>query len=334
MQQIWDKYDRGVATIGDEFVKLWQCDAGSLKLIQMSANVVYFFTYLNDDFVLRVVHESKRGFDAINAEIEFVRFLLDFDLPLNCPIKSISGMFVEKISTNEGEFYAVVFRRLPGKDIDINDMKDWQIMEWGKTLAMIHNHSIQFQPSKRPRRSYREDLILTKERIYGYPRITEELLKLERMIERFPKNNDNYGLIHYDLESDNLIWHKNKVCVIDFDDSAYYHYIADIAFALEEIREEDNKRYLIILDLFIEGYCSVYRLDSNWRDQLEIFFHLMDIMKYGRILQAYKDTNPKDDPPWLAKMRKRHFTHIEKQRHYLENDLPMKTQILAEKFEI
>ena len=48
--------------------------------------------------------------------------------------------------------------------------------------------------------------------------------------------------IHFDFELDNIVWNTDKTGIIDFDDSAFYWFVADIAFALRDLYDDSVKK--------------------------------------------------------------------------------------------
>ena len=90
-----------------------------------------------------------------------------------------------------------------------------------------------------------------------------ELKKLKDWIESIDIRDNNFGLIHFDFELDNLIWDGEKYNIIDFDESVNHWYVADIAFALRDLFEDgvdlENKYF----KNFIAGYKNEFELDNE-----------------------------------------------------------------------
>ncbi|MHA1503450.1 MAG: hypothetical protein ACTSSB_16585 [Candidatus Heimdallarchaeota archaeon] len=113
------------------------------------------------------------------------------------------------------------------------------------------------------------------------------------------------------------MWYEDKYYLIDLDDAAYYPFVADIAFAIDDIRDfepKDEERFLTLYEL---GYTSVKSLPKNWREQLEIFYDLEDILKYARGVRSYLGTDPEIYPLWLTKLRHRHITSMQNDKRRL-----------------
>lgn len=311
MKYVVNAYDNNEPTIGNFLIEKWNQTEGSLKLGRASANFIYNFDNGEQKQVLRIAPESERTEQQILAELDFMEYLQKKGFPVPKVILSKDNKRIEKLTTEMGSFFAVALQRCPGKIYELNELPHELFIEWGKLTATIHKLSLDYKPqNNRKRRTWIKDIITTTKYLPDNEfELKGILLELVDQINEFPKD-ENYGLIHYDLELDNILWNNGSYYVIDFDDSAYYHYIADLAFALEELREQNPETEKQMLNGFISGYKEIKSLPNDWLNQLDCFFSLMDILKYARTLQAYENTNPEEDPQWLADLRKRHMKKL------------------------
>jgi Ser/Thr protein kinase RdoA (MazF antagonist) len=79
-------------------------------------------------------------------------------------------------------------------------------------------------------------------------------------------------LVHADLHPGNVIFHRGRARLIDFDDSGYAPLMYDVAVALWELRHRpDYERYRAA---FLAGYRSVLPLDA---DGLDDFIALREV---------------------------------------------------------
>jgi len=60
--------------------------------------------------------------------------------------------------------------------------------------------------------------------------------------ELLDRTRDNFGLIHFDFELDNLCWEDALIQMLDFDDCAYHWYAADITYALRDLFQTPTYR--------------------------------------------------------------------------------------------
>jgi Ser/Thr protein kinase RdoA (MazF antagonist) len=318
MSEIVQAFDNGEPTIGDFIIEKWSHDKDSVRMRRASANFIYQFRNKQQQYILRLAPETERTKKQILAELDFMLYLKSKKFPAPDIIPSINGNLVEELNTENRSYFGVVFQKCPGIHYELTKLPDDLFFEWGRLTALIHKYSQTFEPdNNRKRRSWTNDIRRT---FNWLPKnefqLKEILLDLVDEINSFPKN-ENYGLIHFDLELDNILWNDKQYCVIDFDDAAYYHYIADIAFALEEIREEEANFRQQKLNNFIDGYKKIKSLPLNWNEQLECFYLLLDILKYARTLHAYDNTNPDNYPEWLADLHKRHMNSLKETRKKL-----------------
>jgi Ser/Thr protein kinase RdoA (MazF antagonist) len=192
------------------------------------------------------------------------------------------------------------------------------ITEWGKLTALFHNLSQSFYPkSNRKRKTWMDDVIsILKWLPEDEYQLKELLLNQIDEINSYSKEG-NYGLIHYDLELDNILWDGDSYSIIDFDDATYYHFVADIACAIDESRFEKPRIRQRIQRNFLAGYKQIRELPNNWQEQFNCFCILMDILDYARTLHAYENTDLETYPDWLTKLYIRHMNDLDETKKKL-----------------
>ncbi|NHJ46939.1 MAG: phosphotransferase [Asgard group archaeon] len=311
MSEIVEPFDNKEPTIGDYIIEKWIHDEGTLRMRRVSANAIFEFQNKKQHFILRMAPDSERTKKQIHSELDFMIHLKNKNFSVPEIIPSINGNLIEELKTESRNYFAVVFQKCPGKHIEIDEIPLDQVVEWGRLTALIHQHSQTFEPrNNRKRRYWTDDVMKTLQLIPKEDNeLKEILLDLVDEINEFPKD-EYFGLIHFDLELDNILWNNNNYYVIDFDDAAYYHYIADLSFALEEIREKKTDVSQNILNNFVSGYEQIKSLPSNWKEQFDCFCKMLDVLKYARTLHAYENTNPKKYPDWLAELHDRHMNNL------------------------
>jgi Ser/Thr protein kinase RdoA (MazF antagonist) len=115
-------------------------------------------------------------------------------------------------------------------------------------------------------------------------------------LNRLIPSKENYGLIHYDFELDNLILRDDRFHIIDFDDCIYSFYVADIDYALREIFDHGNILDENVFDRFVCGYKKATALSDRMLKQIPLFQTLHDLMTYVRLKRAIEinDNDPLD----------------------------------------
>jgi len=313
MKLIIDPIESGQETFAHKMARQWNYDEKTLDLINASSNFAFEMKENNTERILRMTHQTERSLDLIQAELDFILFLDSQKIPVAKSVTSNNGKTVEQLETEHGVFYGVLFEKIQGDYIGLEDMEDWQLKDWGKMMARMHNLSLKYKAhSERRRRFFNEDIDYWKQWIPETEnRFITKIDELKLWVSKLTENKNQFGLIHYDMTYDNFIWKGKEFSIIDFDDSAYYPFEADIAFAIDDIREMKNGAGERILDAFIEGYLSQRKLRDTWKQEMEQFFVLEDFLKYARMRRAYNNVQTENLMPWSKKMSNRHMKWFE-----------------------
>ena len=80
---------------------------------------------------------------------------------------------------------------------------------------------------------------------------------------------DRFGLIHADLHLRNVLFWRDEIRIIDFDDLGYGHWLYDLAVALCELRFRDD--YEALRSALIEGYVRQRPLLTGELDYIDDF---------------------------------------------------------------
>ena len=290
--------------IANEIASHWEYNKGTVKEKRASANFVFHFTKSGEDYFLRFNPPGERKFEHIKAEIDFLNYLSDNNIPVAKPVKSLSGKYIETVNTSIGTYYAVVFTALHGKQFEIEDLDKSLFYSWGKSLGELHYASMGY--NTKYRLSWKNHIemvyrILPKEEILA----KRELEFITNWVSKLPKNRTNYGLIHFDYELDNLIWKGNDISILDFDDCSFYWFVSDIAFALRDLFDNnvdlDNENFTS----FMEGYQTKMSIDKEILKDLSFFLRMHNLITFTKLLRTLEDSNPEEDPKWLLSLRKK-----------------------------
>lgn len=293
--------------LADEILLRWEHDSGRAKYWRASTNFIFFFKRQRQDYVLRFTHASERPVAAIEAEVDYVNFLAEKGLRVAQPVRSLAGNYVEPVETSLGLFHAVVFEKVEGKQLDLEELTPDQVISWGKALGELHQISTAYGKVERP--TWEEQLewvaeILPAEEIAAL----QALDRLKSQLEQLYLHEENFGLVHYDFELDNILWAGDQPGIIDFDDSAWYWFVADIVFALRDLFG-DSAEGVDLQDewllYFIQGYRGVRPLDQEELKLIPLFLRVHNLIAYARIYRALTPVNPAGEPAWMTDLRGR-----------------------------
>ncbi|XXM73268.1 phosphotransferase enzyme family protein [Lysinibacillus sphaericus] len=296
-------YSKEGDTFIEKILEPWGFDEDSVAIVRASANFVLTFTRDGNRYFLRFNDSSERDYPSIEAELAIVKYLGDTSLNVVKPVTSSRGNVIEVAERDIGTFYAVVFEAMEGNHHDLEEMTDPQLYLWGKALGNLHEHFKQLPESfKINRPSWKERLVEAKSVLRDRePAAYRECNRLLKWIEELTISNENYGIIHYDFELDNVMFENKTLGILDFDDSTVHWYAADIVYALRDAGDFDVKNP--VTRTFIEGYESETDLDSDILKSASCFERMHYLISLARLIRAVDIEEDGDHPGWLEDLR-------------------------------
>lgn len=293
--------------VARDLIRNWEHDEGSLRFWRASSNFVYAFQRNQERFFLRFSTEQDHAIEQIEAELEFIQYLIANHYPCVSPVSSINDKLIEKAQTSEGKYFAVVFHAAKGRKLD-ESLSPEQCEEWGKSLARLHSLSAVYEPVHSERKSWRDILGWIEHVLQKHPQEQEAAAELRRMrlwLESQPVTKDTYGLIHYDFQLDNVFYdeEQHSFNVIDFDDAFYSWYALDIVSALPDMPDQEDPLSSGHLQSFLKGYRSVRVLGDDFIEQIPYFLIFMNLYGFSRLLWSLDDSEMAQGPDWLEGVR-------------------------------
>lgn len=291
--------------LADELLTHWQHDAERAKFWRASANFIFHFKNAGQAYVLRFNHADERTTLAIQAEIDYINMLADKGIRVARPVRSVAGNFIESIATDHGIFHTVAFEVLPGKQLDLDQLTPDQLVRWGQALGELHNASAHYTIARRP--TWEDQLTWVAEILPADEEIVRQtLVQLRRELGLLAINEDNFGLIHFDFELDNVIWDEDQPGIIDFDDSAYYWFVADVVLALGDLFGDSADKVDLQHETFlhfIKGYRSARPLGQEELKLIPLFLRLDNLITFAKLHHALTPTDPDGELPWMVDLR-------------------------------
>lgn len=306
---------------------------GDATILDGFESFIYNVRRTDQDFILRIGHNSRRPADQVQGEAEFLNYLAGGGLSVPQVLPSRTSNLVEPIPASDGShFVAALFEKAPGHPVKRVDWGAVLFRNMGAFMGRMHRLSRQFQPSKP--RFKRLDITHDIQQLRQYalkalPPGDEPILQaydsLCAEILALPQDTAGYGLAHIDFHSGNFfITDEGKITLFDFDDCQYAWYVYDIAMALFYViphhcaSPEDLDRAGTFLAEFWAGYQSSGELDPAWLQQIPLFLRLRELDLYI-IIHRSMDVNNLD--PWCASFMKDRRKNILSLTHYCPLDL-------------
>jgi Ser/Thr protein kinase RdoA (MazF antagonist) len=293
--------------LAETILQRWGFDAGQAYYFRASANFVFVFKQNGQTRFLRFNDVTERDYSLLEAEMAILKYLDEHSVAVALPVKSLQNNDIEVVETELGTFIAVVFEALPGEHLEIENLDQSQFFQWGKLLGQLHN-GLKSIPEEY--RAIRPNWIDQLKQIRAVLPSDEKsaLLELDRILnwaEGVKVGKENFGLIHFDFELDNLKWDQNNIGILDFDDCANYPFIADIAYSLRDLIEEEFEPEHPSFREFLKGYSSETDPDMNLLADLQWFIRLHKLMTFSKLLQAVDIPDSPEYPKWLKDLRQK-----------------------------
>ncbi len=297
--------DQWESPIADEILSRWDHEEGRAQYLRASANFLFTFQISGKKNFLRFNHSTERSADAVLAETTFLNHLLDKGLSVSAPTPSQSGRLVESVQTPLGIFHATAFEELAGEQLDIEHADPGIFARWGRALGELHQASKGYQTAGR--QTIQEKLATALDCLPGSEVAALATAEdLRKQLARLSINQENYGLVHFDYELDNIVWSKNGVAALDFDDSVYCWFSADIAFALRDLFGDSPGNIDLQSDSvqhFVRGYRTAKCVTQEELNLIPLFLRLHNLLTFAKLHRALGVEEPKDEPEWLKGLR-------------------------------
>ncbi|WP_337100366.1 GNAT family N-acetyltransferase [Paenibacillus sp. YIM B09110] len=292
----------------EQLLELWEHDAGTLKFWRASSNFVYTFERSGTRYFLRFIHEEDNTPQQIEAELDFILYLIAQGYPAAAPVRSKNGHWLETISTEHGRYFGTVFEQAKGSHIPLEQMSDDHLTSWGKALASLHHLSETYRPDTNSRKSWDDALHFISSVLQRYPEetaIKHELSSLREQLQALPNGVGHTGLIHYDFETDNMFYSSDEALyyAIDFDDAMVHWFMMDVASAVSDLLEQDSEEAKQQLALFLAGYRSIKPLDEFYIERIPLFQKFSDLYSFARLLRSIEGMDEARSPEWATALR-------------------------------
>lgn len=253
-------------------------------------NFVFEYKQYKSSYILRLVHSSHRKLSDVQAELEFIDHLYKNGASVSNVVRSINGKFIEKVVDDFGGYFSVcVFEKAPGTFVKRTEISDTMYNNLGIEVAKLHTITKSYIPKTRRYSWDEEDWIdigrrnLSKEDMS----IIDIAIKHVEKIKKYNTTENDFGLIHTDLHFGNMYLDNGTFTFFDFDDSAYKHFISDIAIIIfysfglgtdsDNVIESKTKNFLTH---FMRGYTTLNHLDYVWFERLNDFLKLRELVLY------------------------------------------------------
>jgi len=292
-----DARSERMARLAVEALKCWGITDCTPDLAKIRENAVFRVPAPDGgEAALRIHRHAYHSDAALESELQWMRALQQsgIDVPAIIPTRS-GALFTTTTVDGVPEPRQVdMVSWLPGAPLGTleeglstaaRDNLGPTFCEVGRLVGELHNHAADWpQPKKFQRHAWDVDGLTGEQPLWGrfweFPGLdAAERALLERARDTarddliaIGKSTDSYGLIHSDLNLDNMLLHDGRVMAIDFDDCGFGWHLFDLATISILFRGTDD--YDQIQGALIEGYRQVRDLSDELLELMPLFYLL------------------------------------------------------------
>lgn len=294
----------GRSVTADRFAAPWSHEAGGVRFFRTSANIICTLSRGDERSFLRASAASERNRRTIEDELLLIDTLAEQDVPVVSTILSDRGERIETVETPVGTFHVVLFNVLSVFHQNAKLLPVEDFGRWGTAVGRIHA-GLATVPCDRIARapSWQTALDSVESAADSIPQASVDgAARLRAALELLPRSPDWYGVLHGDLELDNLTWDDRKVWALDFDAASCGWYLLDLAKALSEPIDLGYGVTYEPIAAFIECYRQEHTLPDEAIARLPDFRMLARVVDYAAIRHALDLAVADADVDWLRRL--------------------------------
>lgn len=270
----------------------------------------FIYSYINGDskYILRFTPSTLRTWKGLAAEIEWIRYLSENGLPVSEPVSSINGKDIERVHGNTIDFYVTSFRHASGRKIGYPECLGNAMLyeQCGRITGRLHELSKRYKPTLRRHTWKSNEYLLQAKNVLPseHQPILQALDELKAQLAVLPDSEDQFGLIHGDINVGNfMVDEAGGITLFDFDECQYSWYVEDIAVQLyyllyvygEDSKSERKAQYELFVKHFVRGYTENGRtMPDGWKDHLPLFLRLREIIVFVGMHRSWDLREPDD----------------------------------------
>ncbi|WP_414561863.1 MULTISPECIES: phosphotransferase enzyme family protein [unclassified Anabaena] len=282
--------DKKLLNLAIEAVNKYGLENAQLTRMGGASNTNFKVDIDSISYLLRLHTSALHDQVAIWSELAWLNSLQsDTPLVISKPIFNLTGELVTSVSVDdEPETLCTLMSWVEGKiPPTVNTLTDEQLAKVGSLMAQLHIHSQQFRlPAGFKRHTFDEVHFSGRlEALYRVLSNTEldknDLNSLQtnanyiiNYFAQLERKQDKFGIIHADFHSGNYLLCNEEVYIIDFERCGFGFYLYDLALALMELEEQQQK-------VFLQGYESVKQLPADYTNLKQVFLCLAYVDNLG-----------------------------------------------------
>lgn len=254
--------------------------------------------------ILRIDRAGYHPREELESELLWMREVRrDTDLQIADVLPGKDGALLQRIpfAASDGGCYCTMFSFVPGRQL--RNLEGEALLKvvrrLGTISAILHNQVLQSPTAETlPRFSWDYEALMGENARWGCWKCAEQLTQEQREVfgraeqiirvrlDRYGKGRDRYGLIHSDLNINNILVDGDAIGVLDFDDCGYGWFLYDMSTTLLEYAYGLDQ----LVQAWVEGYQQLRKLSQADLDEISTFLVMRKLVRMGWI-QTHADND-------------------------------------------
>jgi len=285
---------------------------------RISSNAIYPFKCGTDQgkvCFLRLSPSEEKAFSNVTSEIRLINWLIEQGYPAMRPVKMREGKWADRISTQWGVYNVSCFEAVAGNTLEDTEGTPRVVNGYGRMLERLHKLMKQY-PFSEERNNHKDLLEVIRKRLMEFNAPQSVLAEWKSVCGQFSGleiHSENYGVVHYDFEPDNVLYDEesDRFGVIDFDDAIRAWYSLDVVRALDALDDVVSEEQMKgAAEWFLQGYQSVCPFTEKQQKEMPLMRRFIHLQEYSTLLYAMSEP-VEENPEWLVRLtgRLQHKLH-------------------------
>ncbi len=245
--------------------------------------------------ILRATDADELKLSHAVFEIRWTGYLSQRMAGIVKPLPSVRGSLFEVVETDKKKVLLTLQEKAAGRHVNPENPGEFNealFGELGSIMGQMHRLTIDYpgniyNPQFRWNgpHFWRKNIPIDDEEVrQGERRFLEEL-------ENLPVDRDNFGIVHFDIHTDNFLVDGPRLTIIDFETCQFNWYAADIASALFflvqkgagplSVSEKDRARFAEnCLLSYLKGYRKANAINPWWIGKIDLFMRYQMVDEY------------------------------------------------------
>lgn len=300
-----------------------------------SGSLIFEMKTENQPYILRATEADEMKIAHTAFEIQWTNYLSGKMAGIVKSLPSVNGNLFEVIEVDGKKLLLTLQEKAAGRHVNPENPEEFNealFFRLGSIMGQMHRLTIDYSKNTYCSQFKWNGPLFWRKNI---PVDDEEVRQGERRflkeLECLPVERDNFGIVHFDIHTDNFLVDGPRLTIIDFETCQFNWYAADIASALffmvqkgarplslserERIRFAEN-----CLLSYLKGYQETNAINPWWIGKIDLFMRYQMVDEYVAAQLSKPQSDCSEDIQLWQQYRDWYKDHIVQNKPYVAID--------------